>query len=167
VILRTGLRESPSWQGVWLRGRIRSRRLLTPDKVNTACRRGGPYVHVCPAYGPEDAMSRRRGQPYGADLRDRVLAAAGETIRVVAARFSVSPSSSRRSGRGYATPARRRLVRNTITFGRGWSRSMTGCVRGSPSRQTRRLPSCALGWRANTGSASVIRSCGRPCAGWA
>jgi transposase len=37
-------------------------------------------------------MSRRRGQPYGLDLRARVLAAAGETIRVVAARFSVSPS---------------------------------------------------------------------------
>jgi transposase len=34
----------------------------------------------------------RRGQPYGADLRDRVLAATGETIRAVAARFSVSPS---------------------------------------------------------------------------
>ena len=37
-------------------------------------------------------MSRRRGQPYGSDLRDRVLSAAGETIRAVAARFSVSPS---------------------------------------------------------------------------
>ena len=37
-------------------------------------------------------MSRRRGQPYGADLRDRVLAATGETIRAVATRFSVSPS---------------------------------------------------------------------------
>jgi transposase len=37
-------------------------------------------------------MSRRRGQPYGGDLRDRVLAATGETIRAVAARFSVSPS---------------------------------------------------------------------------
>lgn len=37
-------------------------------------------------------MSRRRGQPYGSDLRDRVLAAPGETIRAVAARFSVSPS---------------------------------------------------------------------------
>ena len=37
-------------------------------------------------------MSRRRGQPYGADLRDRVLAATGEAIRAVAARFSVSPS---------------------------------------------------------------------------
>jgi transposase len=37
-------------------------------------------------------MSRRRGQPYGSDLRDRVLAATGETIRAVAVRFSVSPS---------------------------------------------------------------------------
>ena len=37
-------------------------------------------------------MSRRRGQPYGADLRERVLAAAGDSIRSVAARFSVSPS---------------------------------------------------------------------------
>ena len=37
-------------------------------------------------------MSRRRGQAYGADLRDRVLAATQETIRVVAARFQVSPS---------------------------------------------------------------------------
>ena len=37
-------------------------------------------------------MSGRRGQPYGLDLRDRVLAATGETIRAVAARFSVSPS---------------------------------------------------------------------------
>jgi len=37
-------------------------------------------------------MSKRRGQPYGQDLRDRVLAAVGEPIRVVAARFAVSPS---------------------------------------------------------------------------
>lgn len=37
-------------------------------------------------------MSRRRGQAYGADLRDRVLAATQETIRAVAARFQVSPS---------------------------------------------------------------------------
>jgi transposase len=41
---------------------------------------------------PEGAMSRRRGQAYGADLRDRVLAAAQDTIRAVAARFQVSPS---------------------------------------------------------------------------
>jgi transposase len=37
-------------------------------------------------------MSRRRGQPYSQDLRDRVLAAVGEPIRLVAARLSVSPS---------------------------------------------------------------------------
>ena len=37
-------------------------------------------------------MSRRRSRPYGADLRDRVLAATGETIGAVATRFSVSPS---------------------------------------------------------------------------
>jgi transposase len=37
-------------------------------------------------------MGRRRGQSYGQDLRDRVLAAVGEPIRVVAARFAVSPS---------------------------------------------------------------------------
>jgi transposase len=54
-------------------------------------------------------MSRRRGQSYGLDLRDRVLAATGETIRAVAARFSVSPSYvSKVRGRwretGEATP---------------------------------------------------------------
>ena len=54
-------------------------------------------------------MSRRRGQPYGSDLRDRVLAARGETIRAVAARFSVSPSyvskvRARLRERGEATP---------------------------------------------------------------
>ncbi len=37
-------------------------------------------------------MSRRRGQPYSQDLRDRVLAAVGEPIRSVAARLSVSAS---------------------------------------------------------------------------
>src|SRR5690348_13008881 len=58
---------------------------------------------------PEGAMSRRRGQPYGADLRDRVLAATGEAIRAVAARFSVSPSyvskvRARLRQTGQATP---------------------------------------------------------------
>lgn len=37
-------------------------------------------------------MSWRRGRAYGQDLRDRVLAAVNEPIRVVAARFGVSPS---------------------------------------------------------------------------
>ena len=37
-------------------------------------------------------MGCRRGQAYSQDLRDRVLAAAGEPIRSVAARLAVSPS---------------------------------------------------------------------------
>lgn len=37
-------------------------------------------------------MAWRRGQAYGQDLRDRVLAAEGETVRMVAARLAVSPS---------------------------------------------------------------------------
>jgi transposase len=54
-------------------------------------------------------MSRRRGQAYGADLRDRVLAATGEAIRTVAARFCVSPSyvskvRARLRQTGQATP---------------------------------------------------------------
>jgi len=54
-------------------------------------------------------MSRRRGQAYGQDLRDRVLAAVGEPIRVVAARFAVSPSyvskvRARQRETGAATP---------------------------------------------------------------
>ena len=58
-------------------------------------------------------MSRRRGQPYGSDLRDRVLAAMGETIRAVAARFSVSPSyvskvRARLRETGEATPGPQR-----------------------------------------------------------
>jgi transposase len=40
---------------------------------------------------PEDVMSWCRGQTYSQDLRDRVLAAVG-SVRVVAARFGVSPS---------------------------------------------------------------------------
>ena len=46
-------------------------------------------------------MRWRRGQAYGQDLRDRVLAAVGEPIRVVAARFGVSAS--------YVSKARSRL----------------------------------------------------------
>lgn len=37
-------------------------------------------------------MAWRRGQPYGQDLRDRVLACPGLTLAQAAARFSVSPS---------------------------------------------------------------------------
>lgn len=58
-------------------------------------------------------MSRRRGQPYGSDLRDRVLAATGETIRAIAVRFSVSPSyvskvRARLRETGQATPGPQR-----------------------------------------------------------
>lgn len=37
-------------------------------------------------------MAWRRGQAYSQDVRDRVLAADGEPVRVVAERLSVSPS---------------------------------------------------------------------------
>ena len=37
-------------------------------------------------------MSRRRGQPYSQDLRDRFVASGDEPIRSVAERLSVSPS---------------------------------------------------------------------------
>jgi transposase-like protein len=37
-------------------------------------------------------MSWRRGQSYGQDLRDRVLACREMTLREVATRFGVSPS---------------------------------------------------------------------------
>jgi transposase len=40
----------------------------------------------------EMAMAWRRGQAYGQDLRDRVLAAEGETVRQIAARLLASPS---------------------------------------------------------------------------
>jgi transposase len=37
-------------------------------------------------------MAWRRGQAYGQDLRERVLGAAGLSLRAAAARFAVSPS---------------------------------------------------------------------------
>ena len=46
-------------------------------------------------------MAWRRGQAYGQDLRDRVLGAAGLSLRAAAARFAVSPS--------YVAKARARL----------------------------------------------------------
>jgi transposase len=42
--------------------------------------------------GLEAAMMWRRGQAYGQDLRDRVLAAQDLSVRAAAARFAVSPS---------------------------------------------------------------------------
>ena len=61
-------------------------------------------------------MAWRRGQAYGQDLRDRVLAAEGEPIREVAERFSVSPSyvvkmraRLRATGEREARPQRNRV----------------------------------------------------------
>ena len=48
-------------------------------------------------------MAWRRGQAYGQDLRERVLAAADLSLRAAAARFSVSPS--------YVSKVRARLRR--------------------------------------------------------
>jgi len=52
-------------------------------------------------------MAWRRGQTYGQDLRERVLAASGLTARQAAARFAVSVS--------YVVKARQRLTRTGST----------------------------------------------------
>src|SRR3712207_9180703 len=61
-------------------------------------------------------MAWRRGQAYGQDLRDRVLAAAGLPVREVAERLSVSPSyvvkvraRLRETGEREARPQRNQL----------------------------------------------------------
>jgi transposase len=58
-------------------------------------------------------MGWRRGQAYGQDLRDRVLALADAPVREVAARFGVSPSyvvkaRARRRTLGQTTPGPQR-----------------------------------------------------------
>jgi transposase len=58
-------------------------------------------------------MARRRGRAYGQDLRDRVLAAAGLSLRAAAVRFAVSPSyvakvRARLRDTGEATPGPQR-----------------------------------------------------------
>ena len=92
-------------------------------------------------------MGRRRGQPYGVDLRERVLASVGEPIRAVAARFAVSPS--------YVSKVRTRL-RETGQASPGPQRNHVrprlepfyDVLRARVAEQrTRRLPSCAPGWR--------------------
>lgn len=62
-------------------------------------------------------MRWRRGQAYGQDLRDRVLAAVGEPIRAVAARFGVSASyvskvrsRLRETGEATSGPQRNRVA---------------------------------------------------------
>ena len=86
-------------------------------------------------------MSRRRGQPDVANLRERVLAATGKSIRATAARFSISPSyvwkvHARLRATGKAAPDR-----SAITFVPAWSRSTMHCGRGLRGRWTRRLSS--------------------------
>jgi transposase len=58
-------------------------------------------------------MAWRRGQAYGQDLRERVLGAAGLSLRAAAARFAVSPSCvakvrARLRDAGEATPGPQR-----------------------------------------------------------
>ena len=58
-------------------------------------------------------MAWRRGQAYGQDLRERVLGAAGLSLRAAAARFAVSPSyvakvRARRRDTGETTPGPQR-----------------------------------------------------------
>jgi len=58
-------------------------------------------------------MAWRRGRAYGQDLRERVLGAAGLSLRAVAARFAVSPSyvakvRARLRETGEATPGPQR-----------------------------------------------------------
>ena len=58
-------------------------------------------------------MAWRRGQAYGQDLRERVLGAAGLSLRAAAARFAVSPSyvskvRARLRETGEATPGPQR-----------------------------------------------------------
>jgi transposase len=58
-------------------------------------------------------MAWRRGQAYGRDLRERVLGAAGLSLRAAAARFAVSPSyvakvRARRRDTGETTPGPQR-----------------------------------------------------------
>jgi len=57
-------------------------------------------------------MAWRRGQAYGQDLRDRVLACPDMTLVEVATRFGVSPSYCRRSAPACANSATRAAVRN-------------------------------------------------------
>ena len=64
-------------------------------------------------------MAWRRGQAYGQDLRERVLGAAGLSLRAAAARFAVSPS--------YVSKVRARL-RETGDTAPGPQRNHVGSV---------------------------------------
>src|SRR3981081_3735846 len=60
-------------------------------------------------------MTWRQGLPYGQDLRDRVLAArdAGQSVRAVAERFSVSPSYVAKADRRRRRSGERRVRRSS------------------------------------------------------
>jgi transposase len=60
-------------------------------------------------------MTWRQGLPYGQDLRDRVLAArdAGQSVRAVAERFSVSPSYVAKADRRRRRTGERRARRSS------------------------------------------------------
>jgi len=60
-------------------------------------------------------MAWRQGLPYGQDLRDRVLAArdAGQSVRAVAERFSVSPSYVAKADRRRHRTGERRARRSS------------------------------------------------------
>ncbi len=79
---------------------------------------------------------RRRGQAYSQDLRDRVLAAVGEPIRLIAARLSVSASYvSKVQGKARA-PARERRGRSATMSRRGLNCFTTCCA---PAWRSRRM----------------------------
>jgi transposase len=81
-------------------------------------------------------MAWRRGQAYGQDLRDRVLAADGEPVRGVAERLSVSPS--------YVVKVRARLRE-------------TGEREARPQRNQLPLRHCQLGGLQGTRHRAAVR----------
>jgi transposase len=113
-------------------------------------------------------VSRRRGQPYGADLRDRVLAATGETIRAVAARLSVSPSyvskvRARLRETGEATPgAQHNHVRPRLE-------PLYDVLRARVAAQADATIAELRAWMAREHGVTVSHPVmwERPCAGWA
>ena len=104
-------------------------------------------------------MAWRRGQAYGQDLRDRVLAADGEPIREVAERLSVSPSyvvkvraRLRETGEREARPQRNQLPLRLAPMLSALRTRATSDATG---------PSCGPGLRLSTARVSATKSCGR------
>jgi transposase len=109
----------------------------------------------------EVAMAWRRGQAYGQDLRDRVLAAEGETVRQIAARLLVSPS--------YVVKVRARLRQTGEREARAQHNHLP--LRLAPmlsalrthARRTRRSANCGPGLLPSTACRSVTRHVEGPC----